>query len=141
VLFEDGWYITGDIARMDHDGFITITDRVSRFSKIAGEMIPHIHVEDALHKALGVHEPRFAVTAVPDDTKGEKLVVLHTDIDVPVEELLKRLREQGMPTLWIPRRDNFFRVETLPILGSGKVDLFQLKKLAKEFSETAPAAQ
>ncbi len=139
VIVEDGWYVTGDVARMDGDGFVTITDRLSRFSKIGGEMIPHILVEDALHRALGADEPRFAVTAAPDHIRGEKLVVLHTDLDVPVEDLLKRVREHGMPTLWTPRRENFFRVETLPVLGSGKLDLHLLKELAKKYTEAVAA--
>jgi len=134
VIRDDGWYITGDIARMDYDGFVTITDRLSRFSKIGGEMIPHIQVEDALQKALGTHEPKVAVTSVPDEHKGEKLVVLHTDLEMPVEELLKRLRDNGLPRLWIPRRENFFRVDALPVLGSGKLDLHHLKEMARKFS-------
>jgi len=134
VIWEDGWYITGDIARMDYDGFVTITDRLSRFSKIGGEMVPHIQVEDALHRALGTHEPKLAVTAVPDDQKGERLVVLHTDLEMPVEELLKRLRDQNLPKLWTPRRENFFRVEALPVLGSGKLDLHHLKEMARKLT-------
>jgi acyl-[acyl-carrier-protein]-phospholipid O-acyltransferase/long-chain-fatty-acid--[acyl-carrier-protein] ligase len=135
VMFEDGWYVTGDIARMDLDGFVTITDRLARFSKIGGEMVPHIQVEDALHKALGTHEPKLAVTSVPDRFRGEKLVVLYTELGMEVEELLKLLRDSELPKLWIPRRENFYPVDTLPVLGSGKLDLHHLKELAKKFTE------
>ncbi len=135
VILEDGWYITGDIARMDDDGYVTITDRLSRFSKIGGEMVPHILVEDALHRALGIEEPRFAVTSVPDMHKGEKLVVLHTDLGMTVEDLLRRIRQQGIPALWVPKRENFFLVESLPVLGSGKLDLQLLRELAKRLVE------
>jgi len=105
VITEDGWYITGDVARLDEDGFITITDRLSRFSKIAGEMVPHVRIEEALHAALGCIEPRMVVTSVPDEQKGEKLVVLHTDLGLEVDELLRKLRDADLPRLWIPRKE------------------------------------
>ncbi len=97
VITEDGWYVTGDIARVDEDGFITITDRLSRFSKIGGEMVPHVRVEDALQQSLGSAEPRVAVTSLPDEQKGEKLVVLYTELGITIEELLKRLRDANLP--------------------------------------------
>jgi acyl-[acyl-carrier-protein]-phospholipid O-acyltransferase / long-chain-fatty-acid--[acyl-carrier-protein] ligase len=139
-LIRDGWYITGDIAKLDHDGFITITDRLSRFSKIAGEMVPHLRVEDALHKALGTAEPKLVVTSVADEQKGEKLVVLHTELSMPVDELLKRLRDVALPKLWLPRKENFFLIESLPTLGSGKLDLKFVKDTAQRLANVAPAA-
>src|ERR671939_1441833 len=78
AVLRDGWYVTGDIGRMDEDGFLAITGRLSRFSKIGGEMVPHGRVEEALHRAIGAEEPVFAVTAVGDARKGEQLAVLHT---------------------------------------------------------------
>ena len=138
VIREGGWYVTGDIARLDEDGFITITDRLSRFSKIAGEMVPHLKVEEALHEALGSLEPKMAVTSIADEQKGEKLVVLHTELDIGVDELLKRLRDSALPKLWLPRKENFFRVDALPILGSGKLDLKQMREIAKRLAEVAP---
>jgi acyl-[acyl-carrier-protein]-phospholipid O-acyltransferase/long-chain-fatty-acid--[acyl-carrier-protein] ligase len=139
VMVEDGWYVTGDIARLDEDGFITITDRLSRFSKIAGEMVPHIQVEDALQKALSSSEPKLVVTSLPDDQKGEKLVVLHTDMGVPADELLKRLRDGNLPKLWLPRKENFFPVPALPMLGSGKLDLHQIKEIARKLAAAQAA--
>ncbi len=139
ALTEDGWYITGDIARLDHDGFITITDRLTRFSKIGGEMVPHIQVEDALHEALGTAEPKLVVTSVPDEQKGEKLVVLHTELGVSVDDLLKNLRDSTLPKLWLPRKENFFPIDSLPFLGSGKLDLKQVKETAKKLAATQPA--
>ena len=129
-VMRDGWYVTGDIARLDEDGFLTITDRLSRFSKIGGEMVPHLRVEEALHEALGATELKFVVTSLPDEQKGERLVVLHLDLELPVEELLERLRGRGLPNLWIPRKENFVRVEAFPILGSGKLDQQKARLLA-----------
>ena len=134
VMWEDGWYITGDVAQLDDDGFITITDRLSRFSKIAGEMVSHVHVEEALHRALGSLEPRLVVTSVSDDQKGERFVVLHTELGMGVDELLKRLRDSGLPPLWMPRREHFFAVRSLPILGSGKLDLKLVKETAQRLT-------
>jgi acyl-[acyl-carrier-protein]-phospholipid O-acyltransferase/long-chain-fatty-acid--[acyl-carrier-protein] ligase len=134
VITEDGWYITGDIAKLDDDGFITITDRLSRFSKVAGEMVPHVRVEDALHKALGSDEPKMVVTSVSDEQKGEKLVVLHTELAMEIEELLRRLRETDLPRLWMPRKEGFYRIDALPVLGTGKLDLRRIKDIAKRLA-------
>ncbi len=134
VITQDGWYITGDIARLDEDGFITITDRLSRFSKIAGEMVPHVRIEEALQAALASAEPRLVVTSVSDDQKGEKLVVLFTELGMEVEELLRRVRETELPRLWIPRRECFYKIDALPVLGSGKLDLKKIKDAAKRLA-------
>ena len=138
VMWKGEWYITGDIARVDEDGFITITDRVSRFSKIGGEMVPHLQVEDALHQALGSVEPRMVVTSVADDQKGEKLIVLHAELGLEVDELLRRLRDSTLPKLWLPRKENFFPVDSLPILGSGKLDLKKVKETARRLAGSHP---
>src|SRR5262249_38078369 len=81
-VIRDGWYVTGDIARIDAEGFITITDRASRFSKIGGEMVPHIKVEEILQKIVrngadDEAELQVVVTAVPAARKGERLVGVH----------------------------------------------------------------
>jgi acyl-[acyl-carrier-protein]-phospholipid O-acyltransferase/long-chain-fatty-acid--[acyl-carrier-protein] ligase len=136
ALADGGWYTTGDIARVDEDGFITITDRLSRFSKIAGEMVPHVRVEEALHAALGSAEPRMVVTSVPDEQKGERLVILHTALGLEVEELLRRLRDTNLPRLWIPRKEGFFQIEALPVLGTGKLDLKRIKETARILAST-----
>ncbi len=130
-VIKDGWYVTGDIASMDDDGFITINDRLARFSKIAGEMVPHIRLEEEIQRILGELDTVCAVTGVPDEQKGEKLVVLYTK-EMAVGDIVKKLAESGLPNLWIPRKENFYQVESIPILGTGKLDLKVVKKMAEE---------
>jgi acyl-[acyl-carrier-protein]-phospholipid O-acyltransferase/long-chain-fatty-acid--[acyl-carrier-protein] ligase len=132
AVLRDGWYITGDIAVMDEHGFLQITDRLSRFSKIGGEMVPHGRVEEALHEAAGADGQVFAVTAIPDERKGERLAVLHTLDEVVIPEVLEKVAAQGLPNLYLPRRDHFVKVDTLPLLGIGKVDLRGVKRIALE---------
>ena len=129
---HDGWYITGDIAMLDDDGFLSITDRLSRFSKIGGEMVPHGTVEEALQQAAGADMQAFAVTGVPDERKGEQLAVLHTLDEARIPDILGKLALNGLPNLFIPPRGNFLRVDALPILGTGKMDLRKLKQIAME---------
>ena len=139
-VLKDGWYSTGDIAMLDEDGFITITDRLSRFSKIAGEMVPHLKIEEALNHALGLDEPAFFVTSLPDSKKGEKLAVVHTVTDEQLKELFEKLSGENLPNLWLPRADAFVRVPEVPRLGTGKVDLKRLRQIAEEALGKGPAS-
>ena len=130
---RDGWYVTGDIASIDADGFIRITDRLSRFSKIAGEMVPHMKVEEQLQALL--RDPHTCVvTAVADAVKGERLVALYTDPDLPAQEIWEQLSRCDMPKLWIPKREDLHVVESIPTLGTGKVDLRAVRQAAAERS-------
>ncbi len=133
-VMRDGWYVTGDVAAIDEDGFIRITGRESRFSKIGGEMVPHIRIEEELANLIGRAEDGFkaAVTAVADPRKGERLIVLHTKIDQTPDELCKGLNDAGLPNLFIPSPDSFLEVDDLPILGTGKLDLKRIRELARE---------
>ena len=127
-MLHDGWYVTGDIAAIDETGFIRLTDRLSRFSKIGGEMVPHVKVEDAINSILGEHA--CVVTAVPEAHKGECLIVLHTQPDLNQQAVWEQLCATDLPKLWIPKREHFYYVETIPTLGTGKVDLQGVKRLA-----------
>lgn len=129
-VIVDGWYNTGDIARKDEDGFITITDRLSRFSKIAGEMVPHLAIEEAIQEVIGGSEQVCVVTSVADEKRGERLVVLMTK-DLNPSDVRKGLSEKGLPNLWIPKEDSFYTIEGLPLLGSGKLDLKRIKEIAE----------
>lgn len=131
-VIRDGWYVTGDIAKMDRNGFITVTGRLSRFSKIAGEMVPHELVEREINNILQPSRRIIAVTGVPDESKGERLVVFYTDSEsVAPEQIVRTLRERSIPNLWIPRQESFIHVDSLPMLGSGKLDLKALKIMAE----------
>ncbi|HEV8714323.1 MAG TPA: acyl-[ACP]--phospholipid O-acyltransferase [Candidatus Binatia bacterium] len=128
AVLRDGWYVTGDIATIDEDGFIRITDRLSRFSKIGGEMVPHLRVEEALNDILG--DAPCVVTAVPDEQRGERLVVLYAHRELTADALWEHLSRTNLPRLWLPKREHFYAVEAIPLLGSGKVDLRAAKLTA-----------
>jgi acyl-[acyl-carrier-protein]-phospholipid O-acyltransferase/long-chain-fatty-acid--[acyl-carrier-protein] ligase len=134
AVLQDGWYKTGDVGRLDEEGFLFIEGRMSRFSKIAGEMIPHMTVEAKMVEALGLHPaagegPALAVMGVPDEKRGESLVALVTVPVVPAE-LRKKLVEMGLPNLWIPKV--FKQVPNIPITATGKLDLRACQQLAEE---------
>ena len=133
---QDGWYNTGDIGIIDEDGFISITGRQSRFSKIGGEMVPHIRIEEEIAKLVedaDADEPEIqvAVTAVPDERKGERLIIIHKPLKVPISEIQEGLKGAGFPNIWIPSADGFLEVESIPLLGTGKLDLKGVKETAE----------
>ena len=129
AAIQDGWLRTGDLGRFDEDGFLFIEGRLSRFSKIAGEMIPHETVEDAVARALAVagEERALVITGIPDEVKGEALVLLSV-IEVELSALRTQLMAMGLPNLWIPKR--WVRLREIPHLASGKLDLQKIQKLA-----------
>ena len=117
-VLRDGWYVTGDIACIDDAGFIRITDRLSRFSKIAGEMVPHMKVEEQIQALLDANHT-CAVTAVPDDARGERLVAFYTDPLITPADLWERLCRTELPRLWLPKRDDLRFVEQIPTSRQG----------------------
>lgn len=141
AVLRDGWYVTGDMAVIDDEGFIRITGRLMRFSKLGGEMVPHLRLEEVLYDLLQLNDDNeesagvpLAVTAVPDAKKGERIIVLHT---VPIENpdaIRRAMHDVGLPNLWIPAANAFYRVENIPILGTGKPDLRAIKQMALDLT-------
>jgi acyl-[acyl-carrier-protein]-phospholipid O-acyltransferase/long-chain-fatty-acid--[acyl-carrier-protein] ligase len=130
-VLRDGWYVTGDMGRLDEEGYLTLTGRLSRFAKIAGEMVPLEKIEEELHEALETSERVCAVTCIPDEARGERVVVLHLHCEgLEVSVWWRRLSGRGLPSLWLPSERDFYLVPELPLLGSGKVNLQALKELA-----------
>jgi len=127
---ENEWFITGDLARIDEDGFIYIEGRLSRFSKIGGEMVPHGTVEAELVKAFGYEEAEslmFAVAGRPDAAKGESLVLLSA-APIDLSEVREKLKAAGVSNLWVPK--TLVHLDAIPVLPTGKLDLQMIQEIA-----------
>ena len=138
VIDDHGWFATGDIGRVDEDGFLHIEGRLSRFSKIGGEMVPHETVEAAINKALGLDdeaERKVAIVGIPDQQKGEAILLLsalppgeNLSLDQQAVELRYKLMDAGLPALWCPKAIK--PVDAIPVLASGKLDIKACQALA-----------
>lgn len=128
-VLRNGWFKTGDLGRFDEDGFLYIEGRLSRFSKIAGEMVPHEIIEQKILAALNLDQAERVITVmgVADEAKGEALVLL-SSVPIDLQQLRGALREADVPNLWVPR--TIRRVEAIPLLATGKLDLGKCKELA-----------
>ena len=133
-VLRHGWYCTGDVAMLDEDGFLQITGRLNRFSKIGGEMVPHLKIEEKLQELSALAEIAFVVLGVPDEKKGERLVVLHQLPETALPALLEKLGACDLPNLWKPKADAFYYVPGFPMLGTGKLDLRGVKEMAAKLA-------
>ncbi|MBO6103413.1 MAG: AMP-binding protein [Opitutales bacterium] len=130
--FKDGWLITGDLASLDSDGFVYIKGRLSRFSKIGGEMVPHALVEERIIKALKqecAEKPTVAIGSRESESKGEELVLI-TTLDITPSDLRRELADFGLANLWIPKV--VIKVDEIPTLATGKLNLGEIRKIAKD---------
>ncbi len=134
-VLRDGWYVTGDLGAIDEDGFLRLEGRLSRFAKIGGEMVPHIGIEEVLNRILGAEEEgglQAAVTSVPDPKKGERLVVIHVALKEEPRAICEALAKAGLPNLYIPSPDAWYEVPEIPVLGTGKLALREVRRIALE---------
>ena len=121
------WYRTGDKGHLDEDGFLTIVDRYSRFAKIGGEMISLTTVEEEILDALNTNDLEIAATCLPDQRKGEKIVLLATN-NLDESHFKKLLLDAKVNPLFHPAQ--VILVDEIPKLGSGKTDFGETKKIA-----------
>jgi acyl-[acyl-carrier-protein]-phospholipid O-acyltransferase / long-chain-fatty-acid--[acyl-carrier-protein] ligase len=128
---QDGWFITGDIAFIDNNGFLHVIDRLSRFTQVGDEEVSHALLEEELMDCVGSSELLFSVTAVSDDKDQERLVVLY-DRSVNIKKLLREMSLRSLPQGWLPDEEFFYEVPMIPHLPSGKADLVRVKDLAQE---------
>lgn len=123
----DGWYSTGDIVKIDEDGFIYIKGRVKRFAKVAGEMVSLETVENIANHASPAHQ--HAATTQSDALRGENILLFTTDSTLNREQLGSSAKELGCPEIAIARK--LITIEALPLLGTGKTDYVTLKNMAE----------
>jgi acyl-[acyl-carrier-protein]-phospholipid O-acyltransferase/long-chain-fatty-acid--[acyl-carrier-protein] ligase len=131
----NGYYSTGDLACVDSGGFLHIVDRLARFSKIAGEMVPHLKIEETIHEIFGEHP--CVVLGIPDEQRGERLALLYTQAETAPKEVWQRLSETALPRLWIPKRENIYLVDAIPTLGAGKLDMRGAKAKALQLASAS----
>lgn len=126
----EGWYDLGDVVEMDEDGYLTVLGRLKRFAKVAGEMISLEVVEALARMTSG--EAMHAATCVADPGRGESVVLFTTDASLSRERMAQTAKARSIPEIALPRRIRV--VESLPVLGTGKVDYVRLKALAEELA-------
>jgi acyl-[acyl-carrier-protein]-phospholipid O-acyltransferase/long-chain-fatty-acid--[acyl-carrier-protein] ligase len=123
---KDGWYDTGDIVDIDGEGYISIKGRAKRFAKVGGEMISLTAVEGILSKLWPNHA--HAIVAIPDEKKGEQLILLTENKDAQRQEITEYVRQQGLSELGLPKK--IIYVDQVPLLGTGKIDYVTAQEIA-----------
>jgi acyl-[acyl-carrier-protein]-phospholipid O-acyltransferase/long-chain-fatty-acid--[acyl-carrier-protein] ligase len=128
-LAGGGWYDTGDVARVDEDGFLHILGRLKRFAKVSGEMVSLTAAEEALSGAFPQYGLRFqiAVLARPDADRGEVLVAVSNEPKLQLDELRTAIKAKGLSNLYVPKELKYVR--DIPKLGTGKVNHRELRQL------------
>ncbi len=124
---DNGWYDTGDIVDMDERGFITIKGRAKRFAKIAGEMVSLTAVEDLVNSIWSGEEINHAVIAVPDDKKGERLILVTSAKNAAVDEIIKVGKERGLNELMYPKTIEIW--DEVPKMPTGKIDYMKVMNI------------
>ena len=123
---DNGWYDTGDIVDVDENGFVTILGRAKRFAKIGGEMVSLTAVENVINNFL--NEIPSAVVSVPDEKKGEQLILVTEKENLDLKNMLEYFKEKQYSELWVPKKVIY--TEALPLLGTGKIDYVKIKEIA-----------
>jgi len=124
-----GWYDTGDIVRIDSEGFVFIQGRLKRFAKVSGEMISLTAVEDALAGAFPQYGLRCQVAVIsrPDESKGEMLIAVTNEPKLALDEIRAAIRARGLPNIAVPREVKF--LHEIPKLGTGKTNHRELERV------------
>ncbi len=130
----DGWYDTGDIVTVDHEGFVAIVGRAKRFAKLGGEMISLAAAERIAETAMP--DARHAVVALPDARRGERLVLVTEARGIDRNRLIEAARQLGLPEIAVPRE--VLETEHLPLLGTGKTDYAAVMRLAEQRMASPP---
>ena len=123
-----GWYDTGDIARVDDEGYFYILGRAKRFAKIGGEMVSLIAVEELASQTW----PGFnhAAVSLPDDRKGEKIILITDNKDALRKHFQVQIKKDKHGEFYLPKK--VLLAEELPVLGTGKTDYLTLTQMAQK---------